>query len=145
VLYLDTSAFLKLYIREAGSERVQAMVAGQPEPLPVWEIVEMELSNALNLKVFRGELKESEAVRQHSLFRRRQTKGLYFVPEIRRAQLVADFRELSGLTRRLGCRTMDILHVACALQLMPKAFLTFDHRQRKLAKTTGAFAVPELD
>jgi predicted nucleic acid-binding protein len=62
VLYLDTSAFLKLYIREAGSEQVQATVAGQFEPLPVWEILEMELGNALNLKVFRGEVTDAFAV-----------------------------------------------------------------------------------
>ncbi len=44
MLYLDTSAFLKLYIREAGSEQVQSMVVSQFEPLPVWEILEMELA-----------------------------------------------------------------------------------------------------
>ena len=144
MLYLDTSAFLKLYIREAGSEEVQAMVAGQAEPLPVWEILEMELGNALNLKVFRGELESSEAVRQYSLFQQRQKRGFYFVPEIRRAQLMADFRELSGLTPRLGCRTMDILHVACARQLKPTAFLTYDHRQRELAEMVDLCVVPEF-
>ena len=144
MLYLDTSAFLKLYIREAGSEQVQATVAGQFEPLPVWEILEMEVGNGLKLKVFRGEMEDREAVRQYSLFRQRQAKGFYFVPEIRRAQLMADFRKLSRRTPRLGCRTMDILHVACSLQIRPKAFLTFDRRQRELAKITDAFAVPEL-
>lgn len=144
MLYLDTSAFLKLYIRETGSEAVQAMVAAQHEPLPVWEILEMELGNALNLKVFRGELESSEAVRQYALFQQRQTRGFYFIPELRRAQLMADFRQLSDLTPRLGCRTMDILHVACALQLRPKAFLSFDHRQRELAKIADSFAVPDL-
>lgn len=144
MLYLDTSAFLKLYIRETGSEAVQARVAAQHEPLPVWEILEMELGNALNLKVFRGELESSEAVRLYALFRQRQTRGFYFMPEIRRAQLMADFRQLSELTPGLGCRTMDILHVACALQLRPKAFLSFDHRQRELAKSTDTFEVPEL-
>ena len=39
---------------------------------------------------------------------------------------------------------MDIIHVACALQLRPKAFLTFDNRQRELAKTTEAFEVPDF-
>jgi hypothetical protein len=28
---------------------------------------------------------------------------------------------------------MDILHVACALQLAPTFFITFDERQRELA------------
>lgn len=137
MLYLDTSAFLKLYVREAGSEIVQETVASQYEPLPVWEILEMELHNALQLKVFRNELAESEAARQQLLFQQRKTKGLYFVPEIGRAELMADFRRLAAHTPRLGCRTMDILHVACACQLKPDQFLSFDTRQIELAKIAG--------
>jgi len=56
--------------------------------------------------------------------------------------LYLDTSELSGLTPRLGCRTMDILHVASAIQLRPTAFLTCDHRQRELPKMADAFAVP---
>ncbi|MBM4156595.1 MAG: type II toxin-antitoxin system VapC family toxin [Lentisphaerae bacterium] len=47
------------------------------------------------------------------------------------------FRDLCQSTPRMGCRTLDILHVACALQLKPTEFLTFDHRQRKLAAHAG--------
>jgi predicted nucleic acid-binding protein len=137
MLYLDTSAFLKLFVREAGSEQVQSLVVAQSEPLPVWEILEMELHNALQLKVFRGELDDVDAEHQYVLFQRRKAKGLYFVPEIRRAELMDDFRRLSALKPRLGGRTMDILHVACACQLGPKLFISFDHRQRKLAEAAG--------
>jgi predicted nucleic acid-binding protein len=38
---------------------------------------------------------------------------------------------------RLGVRTLDSLHVACALQLKAQQFWTFDQRQAKLAKATG--------
>jgi predicted nucleic acid-binding protein len=137
MLYLDTSAFLKLYVREEGSELVQETVAGQSEPLPVWEILEMELHNALYLKVFRDELSNTEADRQHLLFQQRKTKGFYFVPEIGRGELMAEFRRLSALTPGLGCRTMDILHVACACQLKPDRFLSFDTRQNELAMAAG--------
>jgi len=142
MLYLDTSAFLKLYIREPASALVQSLVAGQSEPLPVWEILEMEFHNALQLKVFRGELDEGEAGRQYAFFQQRKRKGFYFVPEIRRAELMDEFRRLSALTPRLGCRTMDILHVACASQLRPNHFLTFDSRQKKLAAAAGLPVYP---
>lgn len=143
MLYLDTSALLKLYIREAGSEAVQSAVQAQDEPLPVWEIQEMELLNALQLKVFWQELDASEVERQMELFARRKAKGFYYTPEIRRAELMAEFRRLAELTPQLGCRTMDILHVACARQLQPAGFLSFDARQIQLAKEVG-LAVPEL-
>jgi predicted nucleic acid-binding protein len=40
-------------------------------------------------------------------------------------------------TPRLGTRTSDTLHVACALELKLRHFLTFDERQQELAKATG--------
>jgi predicted nucleic acid-binding protein len=38
-------------------------------------------------------------------------------------------------------RTLDSLHVACALQLKAEQFWTFDERQAKLAKAEGLKAV----
>lgn len=49
VIYLDTSALLKLYIREDHSESVQKWVESQDDPLPVWDFQQMELKNALRL------------------------------------------------------------------------------------------------
>ena len=38
---------------------------------------------------------------------------------------------------RLGVRTLDSLHVACALELKAEKFWTLDERQAKLAKAEG--------
>lgn len=38
---------------------------------------------------------------------------------------------------KLGVRTLDSLHVACALELKAARFWTFDERQAKLAKAVG--------
>lgn len=143
MLYLDTSALLKLYVLEVGSTAVQEAIASQSEPLPVWEIQEMELTNALQLKVFWKELTVAEAKRQEALFAERKEKGFYYTPELRRAQLMNDFKRLAGMTAKLGCRTMDILHVACAVQLQPDQFVSFDERQKKLASKAG-LPVPNL-
>ncbi len=37
----------------------------------------------------------------------------------------------------IGTRTLDSLHVACALELKADRFWTFDERQKKLAKAAG--------
>jgi len=34
MIYLDTSAFMKLYLGENGSEEVHRLVVPQPDPLP---------------------------------------------------------------------------------------------------------------
>jgi predicted nucleic acid-binding protein len=143
MLYLDTSALLKLYIREPGSEAVQARVVEQDRPLPIWEIQEAELINALRLKAFWKEISPAQAESQIELFQDRRRRGQYFFPELRRSDLMDTFRRLSAETPRLGCRTMDIFHVACALQLGATAFLGFDKRQLSLALHAG-LQVPEL-
>ena len=38
---------------------------------------------------------------------------------------------------REGQRTIDLLHVAIALEAKATTFLSFDNRQRKLAKAAG--------
>ena len=143
MLYLDTSALLKLYIRESGSEVVQERIVAQDLPLPVWEIQEMEFVNALRLKVFWNEISAEDVMTQLALFRSRRNRGLYFFPEIQRSNLMHHFQKLSEETPRLGCRTMDILHVACALELKASEFLTFDKRQAALANSAG-LTVPTL-
>ena len=52
MIYLDTSAFIKLYLKEDGSEAVHEAVVAQQEPLPVWSVLELELYNAFRFKVF---------------------------------------------------------------------------------------------
>lgn len=116
---------------------VSDLVSSQGDPLPVWEIQEMELSNALRLKVFWGDISEGEADNQLSLFESRKERGQYYFPEIDRAALHGAFKKLCALTPRLGCRTLDVLHVACALQLRPDLFVTFDLRQNALAREAG--------
>lgn len=137
MIYLDTSALVKLYVLEAGSEFVQSCLSEQDDPLPVWELQEAELANALHLKVFRNEWTEAEAELQIKHFHSRKQRGLYVFPEIDRVELIREFHRLSRETPRTGCRTMDILHVACALQIPSCRFLTFDGRQGKLARLAG--------
>lgn len=142
MIYLDTSALLKLYIREAGSETVNSIVVAQDEPLPVWELQQAELINALRLKVFWGDIEAGEAERQIELLDQRLHRGQYFFPDVDRAELANTFRILSRETPELGCRTMDILHVACAVQLSPESFVSFDERQRSLASHVGLAVLP---
>jgi len=137
VIYLDTSSLIKLYLLEDGSKAVNDLVSSQYEPLPIWEIQEVELINALNLKVFWKELTRKQSSDQINLYHDRKKRGLYYMPDISRSELVRKFHDLSQHTQKLGCRTLDILHVACASLLNPELFVSFDHRQCALAKEAG--------
>jgi predicted nucleic acid-binding protein len=45
-------------------------------------------------------------------------------------------------TIKSGCRSFDLLHVATALHLAAKEFLTFDEKQGKLAAAAGLAVKP---
>lgn len=143
MIYLDTSAFIKLYFREDGSEQVNELVTGQDDPLPVWDLLEAELTNAFRLKVFWKELSQPDADTLAEQFQGRKQKGHYFVPELDRIALMKTFSKLTSHTPELGCRTLDIMHVACALQLQPHTFASHDQRQRALAERVGMKVFPE--
>ena len=112
MIYLDTSAFVKLYFLEEGSDFVQRCVTSQDEPLPVWDILEGELINAFRLKAFWGNITPAQADQQVALYEQRLHRGQYHVVEVDRSALMGSFRSLCRQTPQLGCRTMDILHVA---------------------------------
>lgn len=142
MIYLDTSAFIKLYFLEEGSDVVQRHVMEQDEPLPFWEILEAEMANACRLKAFWGDITPEQADERIGLMEQRLQRGQYFVPEIDRSALMRAFRILSQHTPKLGCRTMDTLHVACAMQLRVGTFISFDARQCALAAQAGLSVLP---
>jgi len=47
-------------------------------------------------------------------------------------------------TPKLGTRALDVLHVACALELKCRYFVTFDIRQQQLAEAVGLRRVKNL-
>jgi len=143
MLYLDTSALVKLYFNEEGSEAVHDLVRSQNSPLPILELQEMELLNTFRLKVFWKLISSSEANDQAEIFERRKASRQYYFPEIERGRLMMDFRGLLTFTETSGCRTLDVMHVAFALQLKADGFVSFDERQRKLATETGLTVLPE--
>lgn len=137
MIYLDTSAFLKLYVRETGSDFVQKVLESQNAPIPVADVLEWEFSNALRLKVFRGELDGGTVDHMMKLFDDRLLRGQYVAVDIDRSLLNRDVRDLSRYSSTIGSRTLDVVHVAIAVQLKADQLVTFDDRQADLARNAG--------
>lgn len=96
-----------------------------------------EWTHAVELHLYRRQISPTDAVRLHDCFRNICESGLWLqvpVPD-------AAYERCTELGRRygsqFGLRTLDTLHVACALELNAQVFWTFDERQRKLAGTLG--------
>jgi predicted nucleic acid-binding protein len=137
MIYLDTSAFIKLYLQEEGSAEVHGLVVSQADPLPVWHFLELELFNALRFKVFLSEMSPEEVQRLISLYLDRKRGGQYFSPHLDPAALHELSLQMSVRTPAIGCRALDILHVAAARLCDAAMFVTADRRQAALAEAEG--------
>ena len=106
-------------------------------PIVLTPFGELELANAVLLRLFRRELLSSQVKATQSLVRRDIEGGLFLLKPLtlgvyQRARQIARRR-----TPQLGCRSLDVLHVASALVLQADTFYTFDRTQGKLATTEG--------
>jgi predicted nucleic acid-binding protein len=137
MIYLDTSAFIKLYLHEDGSAEVHGLVVVQHEPLPVWHFMELEFLNALRFKVFLDEMSPDDVDRIISLYLDRKRSGQYFAPHLDPIALHELSLQMTVRTPIIGCRALDILHVAAARLCDATVFVTADRRQAALAELEG--------
>lgn len=136
--YLDSSALIKLYVAEPGSDRVAEYARSLDHAIPFSHLHELELKNGLHLKVFRREAPAKRVMECARLIDEDYGSGVLSRPELnwfdvfRRAGILAITH-----TSVIGCRSLDLLHVASALILEVRRFLTFDDRQAELARAAG--------
>jgi predicted nucleic acid-binding protein len=105
----------------------------------VWftPLLSAECSHAIAKQVFYRKISPEEADIVFRTLKRDRANGLWLetvMPE-NVFELCADLGR--RYAPKLGIRTLDTLHVACALELKADRFWTFDERQAKLAKTQG--------
>lgn len=136
--YVDTGLLVKLYVPEPDSPETVRLVQGYPAPLPLTEWQELELRTALRVKAFRQIIDAAELRQSLAAFASDISGGQWERP----AYLQSDvWRSAETLSSRyaldVGCRTLDILHVAVAPVIGAQDFLTSDTRQTELARRAG--------
>jgi predicted nucleic acid-binding protein len=145
-VYVDPSALLKLYLKEPESRAMTAWRAKVRDPLLVTHHGRVELINGIGLAAHRGLI--TEAIHEAALAALDDdfSQGRYAQADILWRATLKKAGELSReRTASLGCRSLDVLHVASALELELRKFLTFDLRQQQLARAVGLkLIVPPL-
>jgi len=135
-VYADTSTFVSLYTLDAHSPAAREMMKVNPR---MWftPLHSAEFFHAMAQQVFQRRISPVEAERIFDILNGDRVTGLWLetaVPE-RAFELCAELARRHG--PKLGVRTLDSLHVACALELKAERFWTFDERQAKLARAEG--------
>lgn len=135
--YAGTSCLVSLYTPDANSVEAATRMRQARAVLILTPFVELELTNALHLRLFRRELKAAEAAASYRAFQHDIAAGVFSLQPVPAAAYEQAKRLARKYTPALGVRTLDILHVATALALRAEAFWTFDANQRKLSKAVG--------
>jgi predicted nucleic acid-binding protein len=135
-VYADSSFIVSLYVTDIHSPDARRRIQDAP-PLILTPFHRAEWAHVLGQHQFRGTLTSEDAKSIDALFTSDMTAGVFredVVPE-KAFELCAVLARKHGA--QLAMRTLDSLHVACALELNVEQFWTYDERQRKLGKAQG--------
>lgn len=136
-VYADSSFLVSLYTIDLHSARAAASVRRWRPKLMLTPLAEAELTNALELRVFRKELSAIEAGHAQAELQNHIHEGVYEVVGMSATVYELARRITLKRTATIGTRTLDILHVASAILLGADEFWTFDDHQAKVAKSEG--------
>jgi predicted nucleic acid-binding protein len=142
--YPDTSFLCSLYRRQIHSVAAIAYRRTMSGLLPFTTLLEFEFLQSIELQVWLHSRDRSkgyrrpEADRMIADWETDVASGINVLTPFDMGAVLRLARTLSGqATAKGGHRTLDVLHVATAVHLGAVKFLTFDGRQRALARRAG--------
>ena len=133
-VYLDASFVVSLYSPDTNSELAAETLRQPHRRYLISALAELECTNALQLRVFRKQISAAQAKSSLHNFQSDLRSGLFQL--VRVEELVFERARQIAIqtTARLGTRTADLLHVACALAAKADSLYSFDQQQRRLAE-----------
>src|SRR5688572_3567585 len=138
--YADSSFILSLYLPEPHrTDRAISYMERIREALPFTPQHRLEVRNAVRLLVWSKRISGADRSRIFREIEEDLDTQLFLIhvtlnynETFRRAEKIS-----SAHNETIGCRSADVFHVAAALELGFKEFLSFDKKQVQLAKAVG--------
>lgn len=142
--YPDTSFLCALYRLQANSPEAAAYFADMPGPLEVTTLLLYEFRQAVRFQIRRHRHDPdkgyplAEGTKMLADLKSDLVSGEVITIPAPWPQVHLAAERLSELyTNANGHRAMDILHVATAMEIGARGFLTFDANQKRLAEAEG--------
>ena len=136
--YVDPSALRSLYVHDERSARFCAWRRRLGGCLPITRFGRAEFVNSVHLAVHRRDIDERLARAAVADLDTDVREGRLAIVDVLWRRTLDLAAELSTQhTGVLGTRTLDVLHVATAVTLEVKRFVSYDGRQAALAKAAG--------
>lgn len=135
-VYVDSSFVVPLYLLDVHSHEAHRRTLQKPILL-LTPLNRAELAHSLYRHVFRSRIDDATAAAAWGAFEQDLLQGVWVAVELPESvwERSIDLARRHG--PKLGVRTLDSLHVACALELKARRFWTFDERQARLAEVVG--------
>jgi predicted nucleic acid-binding protein len=118
--FFDSSALIKLYHPELGSERVTAMFGEPDRRIIISRLTGVELHSALALKTRTGHLDSDRAAALRLRFLNDVASGEIALVVVREFHYPAAERLIIRYGDRQGLRTLDALQLAVALEVQDR-------------------------
>lgn len=137
-LYYDSGVLVKLYVREEFSDAVARFLAERREAVVINNLHDIEMRNALRLKRFREEINDDQLAASMAMLSSDLAARRLIRAGVDWQSVFAEAERLSATTTTgTGVRTIDLLHVAAALNQGTSGLVSLDHRQRAAAQLAG--------
>ena len=141
--YADSSFLVSLFRQDENQESAHTYMATHRPTIGFSSLNRIELRNALRNAESFGQMTAQDRRFAFQQIDADLREGLFvhcpvnWTDVFRRADELSEKHAASD-----GQRTIDLLHVAIALECSAKVFLSFDKRQRRLAKAAGLKVKP---
>lgn len=137
-VYIDSSALRQLYVHDTRSSAMAGWRHRNPGPLLMTRFCRVELINSMTSAVFRRDITDEAFQMSLAAISRDQAEDDLRLVDVPWRAVLDRAGELSQRhTPTLGTRSLDVLHVASALELKARHFVTYDARQARLAAACG--------
>ncbi len=133
-IYAYTSFLVSLYSLDANSVSAAPTMRASSGDRFVSVFGELEVVNAMELRIFRKEVSATQAQSSLNDFEKDLRAGVFQLRPLTEQIFERAYQLSRQTTPKLGTRTADVWHVAAALELSADYLYTFDQQQRKLAR-----------
>jgi predicted nucleic acid-binding protein len=142
--YADTGVLVKGYVLESDSEAAINILESLGEHLLYSHLHSIEIPNAIRLKRFRGEITKAQEIAANRAFLSDIESGVLTPCDYDLGEVFLLAERLSAKhSAIIGSRSLDLLHVAAALEAGATHFASLDTRQRKIASLNGLKILPD--
>lgn len=140
MIYWDSSSVIKLYVRESDSEKWLSHACQTPIGMQISQLTRSELYFALNAKEARAEMPAGAAAILTDRFEKDIQAGVFKMTGLT-ASIFNRSVHIAKTSMAYPLRTLDGLHLACAIETGCRKIASADQRLLEVAGRFGISAI----